>query len=329
MNTEPSASFLRPLRRLLLLLAVLSLFGSVGPATHLDRVALFALYNATNGDDWTRNGGWKTASGVFSPPGTECSWFGIDCDDEDRVLDVKLRNNNLTGRIPAELGLLTGVRELDLGENRIEGEIPPELANMTSLEELELDDNRLTGGIPPELGRLPRLRDLDLDNNELNGSIPPELGQLAATMVDIDIDHNRFCGEIPPELGNLVRLRFLHLDDNRLTGTIPETFANLTELRELELAGNKLEGPIPPGLRNLGTLEVEGPEREGGLDLRRNRLFIDPALDPDESMQLNVFLNERQQGSDWSATQTVAPSNVRAEATSDSVRILWDPIAFV
>jgi len=40
-----------------------------------ERAALMALYNATNGDDWFNNTGWKTpplAADGFAYPGTEC-----------------------------------------------------------------------------------------------------------------------------------------------------------------------------------------------------------------------------------------------------------------
>ena len=46
------------------------------------RSALIALYNSTNGDTWTDNGGWKTPpldSDGFTMPGSETVWYGVTC----------------------------------------------------------------------------------------------------------------------------------------------------------------------------------------------------------------------------------------------------------
>ena len=50
-----------------------------------ERAALMALYNATNGDGWTNNSGWKTpplAADGFAFPGTECGWHGVTCSSD-------------------------------------------------------------------------------------------------------------------------------------------------------------------------------------------------------------------------------------------------------
>ena len=46
-----------------------------------DRQVLIELYNATNGDNWTDNSGWKTPplyGDGFALPGTEGTWHGIN-----------------------------------------------------------------------------------------------------------------------------------------------------------------------------------------------------------------------------------------------------------
>lgn len=52
-------------------------YGAI-PAS--ERATLIALYNSTNGDNWTDNSGWKTPpldTDGFAMPGTEGSWYGI------------------------------------------------------------------------------------------------------------------------------------------------------------------------------------------------------------------------------------------------------------
>ncbi len=116
-----------------------------------DSLALVALYNATDGANWTDNTNWLTTP--------VSQWFGVTVDG-DRVTELNLAANQLTGSIPPELGNLTGLTFLDLNSNQLTGSIPPELGNLTGLTQLFLTNNQLTGAIPPELGSLTNLTDL-------------------------------------------------------------------------------------------------------------------------------------------------------------------------
>jgi hypothetical protein len=58
--------------------------------------ALVALYNSTDGANWTDNTGWLQTD-------TPCSWYGVECDN-GHVFSINLNSNNLMGSIPPELG---------------------------------------------------------------------------------------------------------------------------------------------------------------------------------------------------------------------------------
>ena len=147
-----------------------------------EREALIALYHSTNGDSWTNNSGWKEppldADG-FAMPGTENTWYGIICTGGNTtVFYVDLRDNNLSGTIPPELGNLANLGGLGLSDNQLTGTIPPELGNLANLWGLYLFGNQLTGSIPPELGNLANLWEFHLDGNQLTGPIPTSLSNL-------------------------------------------------------------------------------------------------------------------------------------------------------
>ncbi|EFJ30159.1 hypothetical protein SELMODRAFT_409847 [Selaginella moellendorffii] len=89
------------------------------------------------------------------------------------VLDLSA--NQLTGEIPASLGKLAGVRELNLSHNRLSGGIPWTLGEMTSMAVLDLSFNRINGMIPGGLARLHLLKDLRVVFNDLEGRIPETL----------------------------------------------------------------------------------------------------------------------------------------------------------
>jgi hypothetical protein len=62
--------------------------------------------------------------------------------------------NDLTGTLPTELGLLTGLEYVDLSFNQFTGTLPTELGNLSNLSELYLEYNEIRGTIPSSLGNL-------------------------------------------------------------------------------------------------------------------------------------------------------------------------------
>ncbi|MCP5052518.1 MAG: hypothetical protein GY940_35445, partial [bacterium] len=327
----------------------------------IEREALIALYNATDGDNWTVNSGWKDGAlepDGFGPVGSEGNWFGIDVSD-DHVLMIDLSGYNLTGNIPSELGNLSHLVFIFLGGNKLNGSIPPELSNLDNLTHLSLWDNQLSGSIPSQLGDFSSLKELEVGRNQLSGSIPPELGKLSHLRF-LNLSENQLSGSIPPELGDLGNLMMLYLFDNKLTGGIPLELVNLSKLEELHLSENQLSGNIPPELGNLSNLtglgladnNLEGSipselgnfSDRGSLFLSRNRLSgsIPSSLmnlthwSPltiaynglyTDNEELRTFLNTK--NPDWEKSQTIAPGNITAAGTSNiSIKVSWTPIVY-
>ena len=133
--------------------------------------ALVALYNSTDGPNWSNHANWLVTA-------TPCAdWFGVEC-NEGHVDVLLLPANRLNGVIPGAVAGLTGLEHLDLSMNQLSGGIPPELADLTNLFFLNLSSNQLSGGIASELGNLPNLEQLDLSSNQLSGPLPLNLSNL-------------------------------------------------------------------------------------------------------------------------------------------------------
>jgi Leucine-rich repeat (LRR) protein len=239
------------------------------------RAALMALYNSTDGDNWTINTGWD----VEGPD--ECLWYGVTC-EAGNVTKIELINNNLDGPIPDAIVNLSLLFHLDLRNNSLTGTIPSAIGNL-ALTYLDLSQNNLEGSIPTGFGDLfDTLQYLHLNNNRLGGPIPPAIWDFTG-LVRLAL-HNQdepggFTGTIPSTIGNLLNLEFLNLAgnslggeilsyivdleyleevylyDNQFTGTIPTQIGNLAQLRDLLLGLNQFTGNIPPELGSLSNLE--------------------------------------------------------------------------
>ena len=109
-----------------------------------DRDVLEALYDETDGDNWTKNRRWKTNNDP---------WFGVTANTAGEVSHVELTNNNLSGSMPPELGSMNDMTNLLLDGNALTGSIPTGLGDRANkIKYLFLHDNQLTGSIPAELG---------------------------------------------------------------------------------------------------------------------------------------------------------------------------------
>ena len=146
-----------------LLLIGLTMSGTAySQVPQIEREALIALYNATDGENWINNTGW------LGDAGTECDWFGVHCSSPEStklVTRLTLYSNSLSGSIPAELGNLTNLTSLNLGHNSLSGNIPSELGNLTNLTDLHFQSNSLSS-IPAELDNLTQFKRFNISGAE-------------------------------------------------------------------------------------------------------------------------------------------------------------------
>ena len=212
-----------------------------------DRAVLMELYNSTDGDNWTYNTNWGSDEPLNR-------WFNVTLDSNNRVQYLVLGRNQLRGSIP-DLSGLTHLTYLHLRDNALSGSIPASLGDLTRLEWLTLDRNQLDGAIPDSLGDLASLTHGYLYENQLSGTIPASLGKLT-NLTHLYLGENQLSGTIPASLGNLAKLQELILPDNQLSGRLPTSLGDLANLTALDISGNNLDGPIPAELGDLSSLTL-------------------------------------------------------------------------
>ena len=155
----------------------------------IQRYVLAVLYHSLGGDQPTTRG-WTDNLNFLSHDVHECEWtssserpgsLGVICDENMRVVEINLGNNNLSGTLPQnELHGLTHLRKIDLSSNKIEGPLPEDLGQLSNLQALCMEDNSLTGTFPASYGQLTSLEELNLVDNELVGSIPSQVGRMTS-----------------------------------------------------------------------------------------------------------------------------------------------------
>ncbi len=215
------------------LLTVTTCLKTQAQCSHPDFDALMALYNSTDGSNWTDNSGW-----VDGAAGTNCDpcngWEGVTC-ASGRVKKVELGNNNLTGILPSEIVNLTLTEVIFLNNNSLNGEIPDLPSN---LKVLRLLANDLSGEIPDLPGSLTFL---ELGGNDLSGEIP----DLPIGLLQMNLANNNLSGEIPDLPNGLLNLQ---MSNNGLSGEIPTLPSSLNVLH---IGNNNLSGCFPASLSAL------------------------------------------------------------------------------
>ncbi|KAL5228397.1 hypothetical protein ABZP36_016662 [Zizania latifolia] len=191
--------------------------GFVPPTVgRLQSLVLLDLY--TNQLEANDRKGWEFVASL-----TNCS----------QLQQLDISENLFRGQLPSSIAnLSTTLQTLYLGNNNITGRIPEDIGNLIGLETLSLGFTSFSGELPTSIGRLANLGEIGLYNTSLSGLIPSSVG-------------NQLSGQIPKSIGNCEVLEILLLDKNSFEGVIPQSFTNLKGLGILNLTMNKLSGRIP------------------------------------------------------------------------------------
>lgn len=219
----------------------------------LSRYSLATFFYATNGpttwDSFIRDDGWLTDA-------PECEWGSTANNQCTKGVYTSLTLDfvGVSGTIPQELGLLTGLERFSVrgsveATDIMSGTIPDVFGSLSHMQTIRLNDNDFTGLIPVSFGSMENCIVLTLSGNSLIGKIPTELAKTQART--LNLDKNQLSGQIPSELFSLMGLQILNLQHNNLSGMIPSEIGYATSISNINLSNNQLGGSIPSEIGNL------------------------------------------------------------------------------
>ena len=160
---------------------------------HPDFNLLIDFYNETAGPNWINKTGWQEGANNLNC--NVCNWYGVVCNDDQRVIELNLGNNNLTGTIPGSITQIDKLRKLNLYSNNLSGPLPTYLNQLSFLSYLDFGRNEFTGPIPLSISQINNLQTLFLDKNQLSGPLLPSLASLPLNT--LWLNENNFSGCIP------------------------------------------------------------------------------------------------------------------------------------
>ena len=180
-----------------------------------------------------------------------------------------LGNNSLTGRLPVELGDLTGIESLLLDFNDLEGPIPAEFGSLGSLTELGVTGNSgMSGALPASLTGL-ELESLLTGGTELCAPREPAFEAWVRT---IGARRIAFCDTAMAYLTQAVQSRVHPVPLVAGEGALLRVFVTAARVTE--------EGiPLPAGRGVVGTgRSVRNPK--GGTGVRLRLVAAKPSVWP-------------------------------------------------
>ncbi|WP_442267697.1 leucine-rich repeat domain-containing protein [Tenacibaculum sp. ZS6-P6] len=184
--------------------------------TDIEREALIALFNATDGNNW-RNDLTSSYNGVLwnsdiTQKVNVGAWFGVTTamiNGQKHVTKLELNSNLLKGELPTEIRNLSQLKIFKISNNAV-SLIPAEIGELINLEQLTLSSQfdaitsqKILSTLPVEVNNLSLLKHLDIQGNAIEGSL---------------------------DFSNLVNLTSLHVSSNEITGlkigVSPQVFDN-------------------------------------------------------------------------------------------------------
>lgn len=214
-----------------------------------DSLALIAIYNASDGANWTKNA-WDLTKPMSD-------WYGVGLDESGRVTKISfIAAGMITSEweLPAAIGDLKELTIFKISKALgVKGVFPAFLCSLPKLQTLYIENNNLSGSIPENLDNLTELQEFYVDNNpNLEGTIPASIGNLTK-LKKFNISGTKVGGAVPTAMENCSALTDFLINNSQVT-SIAIDWSKFTALANLSVYSTPtLAEPLPVSLGNMTT----------------------------------------------------------------------------
>lgn len=172
----------------------------------------------------------------------------------ESLFDLQLRDNLLTGIVPASLISLPSIQNVSLDNNKLQGPVPSNPKNIQlTYAGVNTFCRASPGPCDPQVTTLLEVAGalgypMMLANSWAGNDACKDWSFVTCQdnkVTSVALSKQHFVGTISPSFGNLTSLRTLLLNDNNLTGSIPDSLAKLPNLEILDVSNNNLSGLVP------------------------------------------------------------------------------------
>ncbi|ONI28913.1 hypothetical protein PRUPE_1G168400 [Prunus persica] len=196
------------------------------------------------------------------------------------LFDLQLRDNLLTGIVPATLMSSTAILNVSLDNNKLQGPLPVfgSIVTKATFDGTNSFCQTKPGPCDPQVNTLlevagalayPILLAESWEGNNACDRWSFIVCDTQGKVITVNFENKHFTGIISPAFANLTSLKNLVLKNNNLTGSIPASLLTLQQLQLLDVSNNNLFGAIPKfpytvKLITTGNVLIETTPSSGG-----------------------------------------------------------------
>ncbi|KAF8650350.1 hypothetical protein HU200_063968 [Digitaria exilis] len=187
----------------------------------------------------------------------------------NKLQDLDLGGNQLSGMLPTWIGQLTSLVALDLSLNNITGRVPKSVGQLSGLRTLDLSYNHLTGLVPFEIGMLTNLTSLYLSNNNLDGVIVEEHFVSTRSLQDIYLSYNKLKIKLSSDWQPPFQLNSAHFAACQMGPKFPGWLKWHVSITDLDISSAGIADRLPQwftdAFSNVLGLNISNNQLNGGL----------------------------------------------------------------
>lgn len=209
-----------------------------------DREELEKLASAMDFPSWEIKRNW------LDPHVSFCGWLGLCCEidakGQNRVTEIHLERNTLSGRFPPTFHRLsTHLKVLNVHLNNVTA-FPSRIESFRELRQAKFGRNPICGTVPVGFAQLSKLTKFNCNFCCLHGTFPPLMFANMPQLEETFWDGNNFSGPLPPSIVHLKAATKVSFNLNSLSGPLSEELCDLPLLHDCRIGSDASFAPYGP-----------------------------------------------------------------------------------